>query len=34
MPPTTNSEFVDIVLVEFMFTDRAGAKKRPAVVVH
>lgn len=33
MPPTTAYSFGDVVLVPFPFTDQAGAKKRPAVVV-
>lgn len=33
MPPTTGSEFGDIVLVRFPFTDQVGSKQRPAVVV-
>jgi mRNA interferase MazF len=33
MPPTTSFDFGDVVLVEFIFTDLTGAKKRPAVVV-
>jgi|SRR5271169_26762 len=33
MPRTTNFEFGEIVLVPFPFTNQAGAKRRPAVVV-
>lgn len=33
MPSTTGFEFGDIVLIAFPFTDQAGSKKRPAVVV-
>mgnify|MGYP000420426024 CR=1 FL=1 len=33
MPNTTSSEFGDIVLVAFPFTDQIRQKKRPAVVV-
>jgi mRNA interferase MazF len=33
MPPTTTSEFGDVVLVPFPFTDQSTTKKRPAVVV-
>jgi len=33
MPPTTNFEFGDVVLVPFPFTDQSTTKKRPAVVV-
>lgn len=33
MPSTTGFEFGEVVLVDFPFTDRAGARKRPAVVV-
>lgn len=33
MPPTTDSEFGDIVLVRFPFTDQVGSKQRPAVIV-
>jgi mRNA interferase MazF len=33
MPPTTDYELGDIVLVAFPFTDQSGTKKRPAVVV-
>jgi mRNA interferase MazF len=33
MPTTTVSEFGDVVLVPFPFTDQSAAKKRPAVVV-
>jgi mRNA interferase MazF len=33
MPPTTGYSFGDVVLVPFPFTDQAGTKKRPAVVV-
>ena len=33
MPNTTSSEFGDIVLVAFPFTDQLRQKKRPAVVV-
>ncbi len=29
----TNSEFGDILLVPFPFTDQSHAKKRPAVVI-
>jgi mRNA interferase MazF len=33
MPNTTAYRFGDLVLVPFPFTDQAGIKKRPAVVV-
>lgn len=33
MPPTTRSEFGDVVLVPFPFTDQSTTKNRPAVVV-
>jgi mRNA interferase MazF len=33
MPPTTTSNFGDVVLVPFPFTDQTGVKKRPAIVV-
>ena len=33
MPSTTSFDFGDVVLVEFVFTDLTGAKRRPAVVV-
>ncbi len=33
MPPTTSYSFGDVVLVPFPFTDQAGTKKRPAVVI-
>ena len=33
MPPTTGYSFGDVVLVPFPFTDQAGTKKRPAVVI-
>lgn len=33
MPPTTNYDFGDIVLVPFPFTDQTGIKKRPGVIV-
>ena len=33
MPPTTNYDFGDMVLVPFPFTDQTATKKRPAVVV-
>lgn len=33
MPLTTTSEFGDVVLVPFPFTDQSTTKKRPAVVV-
>ncbi len=33
MPPTTGCRFGDVVLVPFPFTDQAGTKKRPAIVV-
>jgi mRNA interferase MazF len=33
MPPTTDYSFGDVVLVPFPFTDQAGNKKRPAVVI-
>lgn len=33
MPTTTGSEFGDVVLVPFPFTDQTTTKKRPAVVV-
>ena len=33
MPNTTGYEFADVVLVRFPFTNRQGAKQRPAVVI-
>lgn len=33
MPPTTGYSFGDVVLVPFPFTDQAGIKKRPAVII-
>jgi mRNA interferase MazF len=33
MPTTTDFEFGDILLVSFPFTNQAGSKRRPAVVV-
>lgn len=33
MPPMTDFNFGDIVLVRFPFTDQVGSKQRPAVVV-
>ena len=33
MPTTTGYSFGDVVLVSFPFTDQAGAKQRPAVIV-
>jgi len=33
MPPMTDFEFGDIVLVRFPFTDQSGSKQRPAVVL-
>ena len=33
MPPTTGYSFGDIVLVPFPFTNQAGTKKPPAVVI-
>ncbi|MDP1717077.1 MAG: type II toxin-antitoxin system PemK/MazF family toxin [Burkholderiales bacterium] len=33
MPPTTGYNFGDVVLVPFPFTNQAGAKKRPAVII-
>lgn len=33
MPPTTGYSFGDIVLVPFPFTNQAGTKKRPAVII-
>jgi mRNA interferase MazF len=33
MPLTTRSNFGDLVLVRFPFTDQSGAKQRPAVVI-
>jgi mRNA interferase MazF len=33
MPPTTGYSFGDVVLVPFPFTDQAGTKKRPAVII-
>jgi mRNA interferase MazF len=33
MPNTTDSEFGDVLLVRFPFTDQTGEKRRPAVVV-
>jgi mRNA interferase MazF len=33
MPPTTNFEFGDVVLVGFPFTNLQAIKKRPAVVI-
>jgi mRNA interferase MazF len=32
-PSMTNSEFGDIILVPFPFTDQSTSKKRPAVVI-
>ena len=32
-PSMTSSEFGDIILVPFPFTDQSRAKKRPAVVI-
>lgn len=33
MPPTTGYSFGDVVLVPFPFTDQAGTKRRPAVII-
>ncbi len=33
MPPTTNFEPGDVVLVAVPFTDQSGTKKRPAVII-
>ena len=33
MPPTIDYSFADVVLVPFPFTDQAGNKKRPAVII-
>ena len=33
MPSMTNSEFGDIILVPFPFTDQTTTKKRPAVII-
>jgi mRNA interferase MazF len=33
MQPTTGYSFGDVVLVPFPFTDQAGTKKRPAVII-
>ena len=33
MPPTTGYSFRDVVLVPFPFTNQAGTKKRPAVII-
>ena len=33
MPPATNFDFGDVVLVPFPFTDQTASKKRPAVVI-
>ena len=33
MPSTISSEFGDVVLVPFPFTDQTAAKRRPAVIV-
>ncbi|MGP1675749.1 MAG: type II toxin-antitoxin system PemK/MazF family toxin [Burkholderiales bacterium] len=33
MPPTTGYSFGDVVLVPFPFTNQAGTKKRPAVII-
>jgi mRNA interferase MazF len=33
MPPTIGYSFGDVVLVPFPFTDQAGIKKRPAVII-
>ena len=33
MPSTTGYSFGDVVLVPFPFTDQAGTKKRPAVII-
>lgn len=33
MPPTTGYSFGDVLLVPFPFTDQAGTKKRPAVII-
>jgi len=32
-PSTTDSEFGDVVLVRFPFTDQRGSKQRPAAIV-
>ena len=33
MPPTTDYSFGDVLLVPFPYTDQAGTKNRPAVIV-
>ena len=33
MPPTTGYSFGDVLLVPFPFTNQAGTKKRPAVII-
>jgi mRNA interferase MazF len=33
MPPTTISRRGDVVLVDFVFSDETGAKRRPVVVI-
>jgi len=33
MPSTTGYSFGDVLLVPFPFTDQAGTKKRPAVII-